>query len=101
MAMTVLITTNVEDRYRGFIRSCMPEIDAGLYASNSLSSRARDRLWEILLDWHRTLQNGSLVLIYLDKKAPSGLQIKSVGVQNDKYVDLDGILVVVKNNSSS
>lgn len=101
MAMTVLITTNVEDRYRGFIRSCMPEVDSGLYLSNSLSANARDRLWDILSEWHASLRNGSLILIYPDKKAPSGLQIRKLGGQNDKYVDLDGILVVVKKSGSS
>lgn len=101
MAMTVLITTNVEDRYRGFIRSCMPEIDPGLYLSNSISAQVRDRLWNVLSDWHASMQNGSIIMIYPDKTSPSGLKICRLGCQNDKYVDLDGMLVVVKKSNSS
>ena len=41
MALTVVITRDVEDRYRGFLASAMLEVAPGVYASPTLSAGAR------------------------------------------------------------
>ena len=93
MALTVLITRDVEDRYRGFLASVMLELAPGVYASPALSARARDRIWAVLSDWHRQLGNGSLVLVYADRQADGGLAVRHLGAPPRSVVRRDGVLL--------
>lgn len=43
--MTVVVTRNVEERYRGFLASCMLEIAAGVYTGPRMTTGVRDRVW--------------------------------------------------------
>ena len=45
--MTVIVTVNVESRYRGFLASAMLEIAPGVYTSPNMTSGIRDRIWEV------------------------------------------------------
>ena len=46
MPMTVIVTRNVEDRYRGFLASCMLEIAPGVYTGPRMTPGVRDRVWQ-------------------------------------------------------
>ena len=96
MSMTLVITNNVEDRFRGFILSCMPEVSSGLYISTNLNNTIRMRMWETLSDWHHSYQSGSIILIYEDKKSLGGIAIKSLGRTTKKLFDIDGFYVSLK-----
>lgn len=93
MLLTVLITRDVEDRYRGFLASAMLELAPGVYASPSLSARARDRIWDVLTDWHSQLGNGSIVMVYPDRNADGGLAVRHLGAPPRQAVRLDGVLL--------
>lgn len=93
MALTVLITRDVEDRYRGFLASAMLELAPGVYASPNLSARARDKIWGVMVDWHSQLNNGSIVLIYPEKMADGGLTVRHLGAPPRQAVRLDGVLL--------
>ena len=49
--MTVIVTVNVEGRYRGFLASVMLEIAPGVYTSPEMTSGIRDRIWDVLMRW--------------------------------------------------
>ncbi len=98
MTMTVIITRDVEERYRGFILSCMPEIAPGIYASANLNQGIRERLWFVVSDWHRQAGRGSISMIHEEKTSPSGLHIKSVGEPAKELIDFDGFYVSLKRN---
>ncbi|MNU42822.1 putative ssRNA endonuclease [compost metagenome] len=96
MAMTVIITRDVEERYRGFILSCMPEIAPGVYASSNLNQGIRERLWAVVWDWHAQIGRGSISMIHEDRTSPSGLHIRSVGEPAKELIDFDGFYVSLK-----
>jgi CRISPR-associated protein Cas2 len=98
MALTVLITRDVEDRYRGFLSSAMLELSPGVYASPSLSARARDKIWDVLTDWHAHLRGGSVMLIYPDSRSDGGMAVRSLGTTPRKAVRLDGVLLTMRVN---
>jgi CRISPR-associated protein Cas2 len=98
MALTVLITRDVEDRYRGFLSSTMLELAPGVYASPSLSARARDKIWDVVQDWHANLGSGSITMVYADRQADGGLSVRSVGNPPRTPVRLDGILLTHRAN---
>lgn len=93
MALTVLITRDVEDRYRGFLASAMLELAPGVYTSPNLSAKAREKIWSVVSDWHTQLGHGSLVLFYPDKKADGGLSVRHLGTPPREAVRLDGVML--------
>ena len=98
MALTVLITRDVEDRYRGFLASAMLEVAPGVYASANLSARAREKVWGILADWHTNLGRGAISLIYSDRQADGGLTVRSLGSPPRRPVRLDGVMLMIRQN---
>lgn len=99
MAMlTVVITRDVEDRYRGFLSSAMLEAAPGVYASPSLTARARDKVWDVLVEWHAALGRGSICMLYPDSKSDGGLAVRLLGSPPRKPVRIDGALLMVRVN---
>jgi CRISPR-associated protein Cas2 len=94
MPMTVIVTRDVADRYRGFLASAMPEIAPGVYVSPDLSHGVRDRLWNVLADWWLGMPGGSIVLTWRDDKSPGGLGILALGLPPRTLADLGGVLCV-------
>jgi CRISPR-associated protein Cas2 len=94
MSLTVVITRDVADRFRGFLASSMLEVAPGVYASTSLTARAREKVWSVLADWHAALGNGSISMIHPDSKADGGLSVQQLGVPPRQPVRLDGVLLM-------
>lgn len=96
MALTVLITRDVESRYRGFLSSAMLEVAPGVYASPNLSQRARDQVWQVMTRWHDQLGQGAITLIYPDRQADGGMAVQSLGSPPRQMVRLDGVLLTMR-----
>jgi CRISPR-associated protein Cas2 len=94
MPMTVLVTRDVADRYRGFLASVMPEVAPGVYVSPELSKAVRERIWSVLCDWWGSRPGGSVVMSWKDSSTTSGLGLTVLGLPPVELVDLDGLLVV-------
>lgn len=94
MALTMIITRDVEMRYRGFLTSVMLEIAPGVYVSPDMSASVRDRVWAVMSDWWSALGRGSLTMVWRDTKATGNLKIESLGEPAKSIVDADGILLV-------
>jgi len=98
MALTVLITRDVEDRYRGFLASAMLEVAPGVYASPHLSARAREQVWSVMCDWHAQLGRGSICLVYPDRNADGGLCTRQLGSPPRQPLRIEGVLLMVSRN---
>ena len=94
MPMAMVVTRNVEARYRGFRTSIMLEVSPGVYVAPNLSAGVRIRLWDVLSDWWAALGTGSIILLWGDKKAIGSLRIATLGEPPKEIVDADGILLV-------
>ena len=94
MPMTVVVTRDVESRYRGFLASAMLEVAPGVYFSPELSSGVRERIWTVLQDWFRSLGNGAVAMIWRDGAAPGGLALRHLGDPPNEIRDADGVLLV-------
>ena len=92
--MTVVVTINVEPRYRGFLASAMLEIAPGVYTGPNMTSGIRDRIWEVLTDWHLELGNGAIVMTWRDPGATGEQQIRTLGEAPKRIVDADGVHLV-------
>ena len=94
MPLTMIVTSNVEARYRGFLTSIMLEVSAGVYVAPDLTAAVRTRAWEVVSGWWATLRNGSIVMVWRDKKAVGKLRIETLGEPPKEIVDADGVLLV-------
>ncbi|WP_027192065.1 type I-E CRISPR-associated endoribonuclease Cas2e [Fundidesulfovibrio putealis] len=91
MSMTVIITRNVAQRFRGFLASCMLEVASGVYTNPGMSVAVRERVWSVMEDWHSQRPEGSLVLIWADSKQPAGQGLLILGEPPRKVIEYDGV----------
>jgi CRISPR-associated protein Cas2 len=96
MAMAVVVTRDVADRYRGFMASVMAEVAPGVYVAPELSKAVRQRIWTVLSEWWATLPGGSVVMVWRDPGTPGGMGLSTLGVPPVTLTDLDGLLVVCR-----
>lgn len=94
MPMTVVVTRDVEDRYRGFLSSVMLEIAPGVYTGPRLSRGVRERVWRVLTAWYEALGRGAVVMTWREAGAPGGQRVLTLGEPRRDLVDLDGVLLV-------
>ena len=94
MPTTMVVTRNVEDRYRGFLTSIMLEIAPGVYVAPDLSAAVRTRLWYVLSSWWDTFGTGSITMVWRDAQAVGNLRFENLGEPPKEIVDADGILLV-------
>ena len=94
MPLAMIVTRNVESRYRGFLTSLMLEVAPGVYVGPDISDGVRSRIWDVLSGWWMALGIGSIVMIWRDTNAVGKLRIETLGEPPKQIVDADGILLV-------
>ena len=92
--MTVVVTVNVEARYRGFLASVMLEIAPGVYTSPRMTSGIRDRIWKVLSGWYNELDRGAIVMTWSEPEAVGEQRIRLLGDAPKTIVDADGVHLV-------
>ncbi len=96
MALVTIVTRDVPDRFRGFLGSVMPEVAPCTYVSPWMSKGVRERVWSVLSDWHASIGEGSIVMVWADSNATGGVGISYLGTPSKELVDLDGLWIVRK-----
>lgn len=94
MPLCIVVTRDVEMRYRGFLGSVMLEVAPGLYIGPRISKGVRERIWDVMTDWHVTLGSGSVTMVWRDASMPGGLGVKSLGEPPKDLVEHEGSLLV-------
>lgn len=94
MPMTVVVTRDVADRFRGFLASVMPEVAPGVFVAANLSRAVRERVWSVLSGWWDAVPGGSILLLWRDDARPGGLGLRVLGLPPRDLADLDGLLLV-------
>ena len=94
MSMTVIVTRDVEDRYRGFLASSMLEIAPGVYTSPRTTKGVRERIWRVLEEWHAALNRGSIIMTWREVALPGGQGLRTLGDVPRTFAETDGMLLV-------
>lgn len=94
MPLCMVVTRDVEDRYRGFLGSAMLEIGPGIYAQPRMSAGVRQRIWAVLSDWHSSLGRGSIVMAWAETKAAGSLGLLTLGEPPKMVIEHEGFLLV-------
>lgn len=91
---TLVVTRDVETRYRGFLTSVMLEVAPGVYIAPNLTAGVRTRLWDAMTNWWSELGNGAVIMVWRDPAAAGKLRIEILGEPPKEIVDADGVLLV-------
>ena len=94
MPFCMVVTRDVENRYRGFLGSVMLELAPGTYAHPRMNAGVRDRIWSVLSDWHGQLHRGSIVMAWAETGAAGALGLKTLGEPAKEVVTHEGVLLV-------
>jgi CRISPR-associated protein Cas2 len=94
MALVVVVTRDVADRFRGFLASVMLDVSAGVYVAPRMNKGVRERTWSVLADWHGHEPRCSVVMVWRDLDAVGGIGIAHLGAPPRELVDVDGMYVV-------
>nr|WP_321510322.1 type I-E CRISPR-associated endoribonuclease Cas2e [uncultured Celeribacter sp.] len=94
MALTLIVTRDVQARYRGFLTSVMLEISPGVYVAPDMTTGVRTRVWGVISEWWDSLRQGSVTLVWRDTTATGHLRIETLGEPPKHIVDADGVLLV-------
>jgi CRISPR-associated protein Cas2 len=92
--MVVVITRDVESRYRGFLGSAMLELAPGVYSHPRMSAGVRLRIWAVLCDWYGSLARGTILMTWADTGASGGLGLNTLGEPPKDIVAHDAMLLV-------
>jgi CRISPR-associated protein Cas2 len=97
MSMTVVVTRNASDRYRGFLASMMLEIAPGTYVSPRMNPGVRERMVGVCQNWSGTLPaDGSITVLWRDTGAPGGLGLAFIGQPKADLVTHEGLWLARK-----
>jgi len=93
MPMTVVVTRDVANRFRGFLASVMLEIAPGVYTAPRMTSAVRGRVLDVLVDWYEELGGGSIVMTWRDGGHPAGQSLAVFGEPPVELVDQEGMIL--------
>jgi len=92
MSMTVVVTRNAPDRFRGFLASCMLEVAPGVYTNPEMSEAVRTRVWAACCDWAGILPpDGGVLMTWKDARQTGGQGLLTLGWPRKELVELDGL----------
>ena len=93
MSMTMVVTRDVPDRFRGFLASVLLEIAPGTYVGPRINPAVRERVWSVLSEWHGNYPRCGVVMVWDDPHAIAGLGVVTLGVPPTWLVDSDGLIL--------
>lgn len=93
MALVTIVTRDVADRFRGFLASLMLEVAPCTYISPRMSKGVRERVWQVMSEWHAAEPCGSIVMIWRERDSAGGVGLAHLGTPSRTLVEMDGIWI--------
>ena len=94
MPMTIVVTRNSSDRFRGFLASCMCEVAPGVYTAPRMTQAVRERIWNVLGNWFKNEPEHAILMTWPDPALPGGQAFQFLGTPKQDLCDYDGIFLV-------
>ena len=94
MAMTVVVTRNVPERFRGFLASVMCEVAPGVYTAPRMDKGVRERVWDVVSSWFEGVPDTAVLMTWTDPAQPGGQAFATLGTPKVELVEHDGMFLV-------
>jgi CRISPR-associated protein Cas2 len=93
MPMTIVVTRNSPERFRGFLASCMCEIAPGVYTAPRMTQAVRDRIWNVLESWFRPAAEHAVLMTWPESTLPGGQDFRFLGTPRQDLCEHDGVFL--------
>ena len=93
MTMTIVVTCNSPERFRGFLASCMCEIAPGVYTGPRMAASVRERVWSVLVDWFRPAAEHAILMTWPEPNLPGGQAVRVLGIPRTDLCDHHGVFL--------
>lgn len=93
MTMTIVVTRNSPERFRGFLASCMCEIAPGVYTAPRMTQGVRERVWTVLTEWFQPEAEHSVLMTWPEPGLPGGQTFRFLGTPRQALCDYDGVFL--------
>lgn len=91
MSMTIVVTRNSPERFRGFLASCMCEIAPGVYTAPRMAPGVRDRVWAVLSDWFKPAPEHAILMTWPEPDLQGGQAVRVLGAPRQELCDHFGV----------
>jgi CRISPR-associated protein Cas2 len=91
MALVMIVTRDVVDRFHGFLSSVMLEVAPNVFVSPRMNNGVRERTWSVVSDWHGQEPRGSLVMVWRDLNVTGGVGVAHLGTPPRELIEVDGM----------
>jgi CRISPR-associated protein Cas2 len=93
MPMTIVVTRNSPERFRGFLTSCMCEVAPGVYTAPRMTQGVRDRVWSVLAEWFQPSAEHAVLMSWPEPALPGGQAFQFLGTPRQDLCDYDGVFL--------
>jgi CRISPR-associated protein Cas2 len=69
----------------------MLEIGPGVYTAPGMTRAVRDRIWEVMEDWHGTVADEGILMTWVDNTVPGRQAIRVLGLPRTDLVNHNGV----------
>ena len=101
MALVMIVTRDVADRFHGFLASVMLEVAPNVFVSPRMNKGVRERTWNIVSDWHGHEPRGSLVMVWRDLNEAGGIGLAHLGTPSRELVAMDGMWLTRRSKAAN
>ena len=93
MSLVTIVTRDVAERFRGFLSSVMLEVAPCTYVSPRMNKGVRERVWQVLGEWHAVQPQGSVAMIWREREAIGGVGLAYLGTPGKQLTEIDGMWI--------
>jgi CRISPR-associated protein Cas2 len=101
MALVLITTRDVPDRFHGFLSSVMLEVAANVFVAPRMNPSVRERVWGVVAGWHGQEPQGSLVMVWRDLNEVGGIGLAHLGTPPRELVEMDGMWITRRSKSAN
>ena len=101
MALVMLVTRDVAERFHGFLASVMLEVAPNVFVAPRMNKGVRERTWSVVADWHGQEPRGSLVMVWCDSSEVGGIGLAHLGTPPRELVEMDGMWLTRRSKSAN
>ena len=101
MALVMVMTRDVADRFHGFLASVMLEVAPNVFVAPRMNKGVRARIWDVVTAWHGHEPRGNLVMVWRDLSEVGGIGLAHLGTPPRELVAMDGMWLTRRGKSAN
>ena len=101
MALVLIVTHDVADRFHGFLASVMLEVAINVFVAPRMNKGVRERSWNIVADWYGLEPRGSLVMVWRDLNEVGGVGLAHLGTPSRELIEMDGMWLTRRSKAAN